>query len=236
MADRCRLYYITDRTAFPGDEPSRRRQLLGKITEAVRAGVDYIQLREKDLSARDLESLGGEVAETIRHSAREAGHPEHSTRLLINSRLDVALAVGADGVHLRSDDIPTGDARAIAREFTARNPKPEPPNFLIGVSCHTLDQVRRAESDGADFAVFGPVFEKKDAPQTLATGLEILREACRGKLPVFALGGVTADNAGACFDAGAAGVAAIRLFQENSITEVVLRLRAGWNRSHSPLS
>jgi thiamine-phosphate pyrophosphorylase len=218
MRDRLQLCYITDRTAFPGDENTRCRRLLAKISEATRSGVDYIQLREKDLSTRDLESLA-------RPATLVAGASRLATRLLINSRVDVALAAGADGVHLRGNDIAVPDARAMAREFCARNLKLETRNFVIGVSCHTLDEVRRAESDGADFAVFAPVFEKKDAPQTPTTGLELLREACWGKLPVFALGGVTLENARACLDAGAAGIAAIRLFQENPIAEVVRRLR-----------
>ncbi len=224
MKDRCQLYYITDRTAFPGDEANRRRRLLAKIAEGARAGVDYIQLREKDLSTRDLESLAGEAAETMRRAALEAGASKRKTRLLINSRTDIALAVGADGVHLRSDDISVPEARAVASNFFARSSHIESRAFLVGVSCHTPDEVRRAESDSADFAVFAPVFEKKDAPQTPATGLEILREACWGRLPVLALGGITLENARACLDAGAAGIAAIRLFQENPITEVVRRL------------
>jgi thiamine-phosphate pyrophosphorylase len=226
MADRCQLCYITDRNAFPGDESSRRRQLLAKTAEAARAGVDYIQLREKDLSTRDLESLAGEAAETIRRATPEVGDLKHATRLLINSRLDVALAVGADGVHLRSDDISVHEAHTVASDFFTRSSPIKGRSFLVGVSCHTPDEVRRSESDGADFAVFAPVFEKKDAPETPATGLEILREACWGKLPVFALGGVTMDNARACLNAGAAGIAAIRLFQENTLAEVVRQLRS----------
>src|SRR5271167_96137 len=103
MPDRC-LLYITDRTAFAEDEPSRRRLLLEKIREAAIAGVDYIQLREKDLSARDFESLAREAAGAI-HEARRLATAHHplSTALLINSRTDVALATGAQGVHLRSD-------------------------------------------------------------------------------------------------------------------------------------
>src|SRR5580698_9869625 len=101
MADTCLLYYITDRTAFAADEPTRRRRLLEKVNEATRAGVDYIQLREKDLPARDLESLAREAVRVIARLRTE--NRERRTALLINSRTDVALAVGAQGIHLRSD-------------------------------------------------------------------------------------------------------------------------------------
>lgn len=96
----------------------------------------------------------------------------------------------------------------------------------MSVSCHFAGDVARAASEGADFAVFAPVFEKKDAPRTGSAGLDGLREACRQKIPVLALGGVTLTNARACIDAGATGIAAIRLFQENEIAEVVRHLRA----------
>ena len=111
MPARCLLYYITDRTAFPGDEPTRRRRLLEKIAEAARAGVDYIQLREKDLPTRDLESLAREAVRIIAELRTE--NRELRTALLINSRTDVALAVRADGVHLRCDDISPQEVRAV---------------------------------------------------------------------------------------------------------------------------
>src|ERR1700675_4903731 len=106
MADRCLLYYITDRSQFRGDEHARRHALLAKVAEAARAGVDYIQLREKDLSTRELETLAREVVELVRENSP-------STRLLINSRTDVALAVGADGVHLRADDVELHEVRQV---------------------------------------------------------------------------------------------------------------------------
>jgi len=220
MAPTCLLYYITDRTQFPGDEPTRCRALLAKIAEAVLWGVDYIQLREKDLNARELEALAGETAAIIRNNSLTVNRHTQSARLLINSRADVALAVGADGVHLRSDDISPSEVRRIwslcgAVAFTRERP-------VITISCHAKSDILRAESDGADFAVFAPVFEKKDAHPA---GLDALREACRAEIPIFALGGVTIENAAACLDAGAAGIAAIRLFQENRIEEVVRALR-----------
>ncbi len=212
------LYYITDRSQFPGTEAQRRSRLLEKIAEAARAGVDLIQLREKDLPARDLESLARDAARIVRD--RVAQPPSAVTRLLINHRLDIALAVGAGGVHLRSDDISAADARALL----SRNEKRETRNFLIAVSCHTSPDVARAAADFADFAVFAPVFEKAGAT---ATGLEALRRACAHRIPVLALGGVTIENARKCLAVGAAGISGIRLFQESDVGEVVAKLRPG---------
>jgi thiamine-phosphate pyrophosphorylase len=140
-----------------------------------------------------------------------------TTRVLINSRSDIAIACGADGVHLRSEDISPRDVQKIWIEAD-NSSRP-----LVSVSCHTVPEI--AASAGADFAVFAPVFEKKDSPATKAAGLDRLREACRQTIPVLALGGITFENAAACVDASAAGIAAIRLFQENDIADVVRRLR-----------
>ncbi|MGC2559527.1 MAG: thiamine phosphate synthase [Terriglobales bacterium] len=227
MADRCLLYYITDRTQFPGDQSARRRALLAKIGEAARSGVDYIQLREKDLSARQLEKLATDAVRTI-HEARAAqGKQQSATRLLINSRTDVALAAGADGVHLRSDDISAATARSIWQQATARDSQLAARGFLIAVSCHSASDVIRAESDRADFVVFAPVFgkTKRDAREIHAQGIDALRAACTAKIPVLALGGVTLENAASCLAAGAAGIAGIRLFQENKIEDVIRALR-----------
>jgi thiamine-phosphate pyrophosphorylase len=220
MPARSLLYYITDRSQFPGDEPARRRALLAKIAEAVHAGVDYIQLREKDITGRELEVLARKAVAIIRENPLTANHQSLVTRLLINSRTDIALAVGADGVHLRSDDISPSEVRYIWNQCGAGAPAREHP--VIAISCHTQADILRAESDGADFAVFAPVFEKKGA---VPAGLAALREACRAKIPVIALGGVTLENAPACLEAGAAGIAAIRLFQENRIEDVITALR-----------
>ena len=97
---------------------------------------------------------------------------------------------------------------------------------MVSVSCHFADEVARAASEGADFAVFAPIFEKKDAPRASPAGLKGLREVCHQKIPVLALGGITIENARVCLDAGAAGIAGIRLFQENDIAEVVRRFDA----------
>jgi thiamine-phosphate pyrophosphorylase len=224
MAGRCLLYYITDRAQFSGDERARRRALLDKITEAARADVDYIQLREKDLSARQLENLGSECVEVIQRVRTE--NLELETRLLINSRTDVALAAGADGVHLRSDDASVSNVREIWKEAIARDSRLATRGSVVGVSCHSRAEIARAESESADFAVFAPVFEKRDAQSTTPQGLSALRAACAAKIAVLALGGVTLEDAHSCLAAGAAGIAGVRLFQENKIEDVVRALRA----------
>jgi thiamine-phosphate pyrophosphorylase len=225
MAEGCLLYYITDRTQFAGDEHSRRHQLLDKVAEAAHAGVDFVQLREKDLPSRALEQLAHEALARIRQSSLATRNPHHETRLLINSRSDIALAIGADGVHLRSDDISIPDARTIAADVLSRNSKPAIRNWVVAVSCHTEEDVRCAAADRANFAVFAPVFEKRDNANTRPAGLSELERACRHNIRVLALGGVTIANAAYCLQAGAAGVAGIRLFQENDVAEVVRRIR-----------
>lgn len=178
-------YYITDRHAAGGVEP-----LLATIERALREGVSRIQIREKDLSARDLL--------TLTRRALAIDNP-HGSKILVNSRLDLALAAGAHGVHLPADSPPPCELRAIA-----------PGGFLIGVSTHTLEEVRAAAREGADFIVFGPVFAEKPR----AVGIGALREAARAaSIPVFALGGVNERNAAECAAAGAAGIAGISMFQ-----------------------
>jgi len=229
MAEGCLLYYITDRAAFPGDELTRQSRLLEKIAEAAYAGVDYIQLREKDLPTRNLEQLAREAAQTIR-GLRKAAPDRASQRpaFLVNSRVDVAIACQADGVHLRSEDISPREVRGVWTECagaatTRANSSRDP---QIGVSCHTSADVIQAASAGATFAVFAPVFEKKDIPGIKPAGLAHLSEACKSSIPVLALGGVTLENAKSCITAGAAGIAAIRLFQENDIVELAHSLRS----------
>jgi thiamine-phosphate pyrophosphorylase len=215
------LLYITDRVQFLGDESVRQGALLAKIAEATRCGVDLIQLREKDLPIRELEILARTAVRVVReNSPLRTEKRELPTRLLVNSRTDVAIASGADGVHLRSNDISPSDVQKI---WPAGGPRT---SILVSVSCHSANEVARAALDGSDFVVFAPIFEKKDAPPLSPARLEGLREVCRQKIPVLALGGITLENARACLDAGAAGIAGIRLFQENDIAEVVRRLKA----------
>jgi thiamine-phosphate pyrophosphorylase len=238
VAARMLLYYITDRRQFRGSEWEQRRALLNKISEAARNGVDYIQLREKDLSARELLRLAQQAREKILEvtgSALGTRNSQLTTGFLINSRIDVALVSGANGVHLRGDDISAADARAVWMRSAAGGGRATS-TPVVAVSCHSADDVRRAEAEGADFVVFAPVFGKGGRK---GVGLEALRAACRDtpkasgpeatpavRIPVLALGGVTLENASPCMEAGAAGIAGIRLFQENDIAEVVKKLLA----------
>src|SRR3954470_11738001 len=133
MARRCPLFcYITDRSRFLGPEATRRSVLIQKIAEAARAGVDYIQLREKDLTGRELESLAKSAVQIIREQQTANGQPT-ATRLVINSRADNALAADAEGVHLRSNDIMAADIRSI---WDAASTKPSAPRPVVAVSCH----------------------------------------------------------------------------------------------------
>ena len=215
------LCYITDRRQFPCNPVEQRQRLLEKVAECVAAGVDYLQLREKDLSIRELESLARDVMRLFPAGVH--------TRLLVNSRLDVALSCGAAGVHLPARDLPPSEARSLLATAGMAHP-------VIGVSTHCLQEVMHAESHGADFAVFGPVFEKDS--QASVNGLEKFREASRRPavgtpMPLLALGGVTVDNAAQCIEAGAAGIAGIRLFQENNVQKLIEELNHGSGEANS---
>lgn len=214
MPKRSVLCYITERSAFAGDESTRSKLLLEKIMEAASAGVDFVQLREKDLTGGALEKLARSAVEAIRNVSGNS-----QAKLLVNGRVDAALAAGADGVHLPANDLSVSEVRNI----WAHAGKSAAP--IISKACHTVEDVRAAAESGADFVLFAPVFEKNNAPGVRATGLEALREACRVGVPVLALGGVTLANARVCFEAGAAGIAGIRLFQKSDVAGTVSQLR-----------
>ncbi len=179
--------------------------------------MDWIQIREKDLTGRELLKLAIESVSAIRKI------PACKTRILINDRLDIAIAAHTDGVHLGEKSLPV----AAVSEYRDRASLSAA--FAIGASCHSVEAVLAAQRDGADYIFFGPVFATPSksafgAPQ----GLDQLATICRAvRLPVLAIGGVTAENVSACIAAGAAGVAAIRLFQQsNELHDVVKRIRA----------
>jgi thiamine-phosphate pyrophosphorylase len=162
--------------------------------------LDYVQLRDKRLPA-------GELVTLARTLLAHLG----ATKLLINSRPDVAVACGAAGVHLTSapGELTPAQVREVFSSAKAAAP-------ALSISCHTLDEVRRAHESAVDLILFGPVFEKRVARQLIrdGSGLVLLREACQvaAGTPVLALGGITHENTTACLEAGASGIAAIRLF------------------------
>jgi thiamine-phosphate pyrophosphorylase len=168
------------------------------------ARIDFIQLRQKSLEPGALLL----VAEAAMRILRET-HSE--TKLLINARADVAIAARADGVHLTAhpDELTPEQVRALYDHARLTSP-------VVSVSCHTTDEIKRACDNGANLILFGPVFEKRAGDQLIAHGLgiEALLEACRAAhpVPVLALGGITKENASACVEAGAAGIAGIRTF------------------------
>jgi len=177
--------YITDRHALGGSAA-----LLDRITR-VSEDIDLLQIREKDLIGRDLAVLVRRVLELVKPRVR----------VLVNSRLDIALACGAHGVHLPAHSISPATVRRLA-----------PPDFLIAVSCHSVEDVRRAAREQAGFALLAPIFATPGKGDAL--GLSVLSEAARSvAIPVLALGGVTENNIALCREAGAAGFAAIRYFQ-----------------------
>jgi thiamine-phosphate pyrophosphorylase len=161
------------------------------IEQCLAAGVKAVQLREKDLSGRELYALATELRALTRR---------HGARLLINDRIDIALAVDADGVHLPSDSFPPSEAcQLLGREK------------LIGVSTHSLEQALAAERDGADFVVFGPVFDSPSKRRYgLPLGVEALAQVAHTlSIPVFAIGGARPESALKLRAAGARGVAVI---------------------------
>jgi thiamine-phosphate pyrophosphorylase len=221
------LCYVTDRTALHGGSQSTFDRVRDKIRVAATAGVDWIQIREKDLPTRKLLSLAGDAVR-ITHAASDG------PRVILNDRLDIALAAGADGVHLGGESIAFADVIRWCHRGNA------PPEFLIGVSCHGLEEAQEGERAGASYVFFGPVYDTPSkrsfgSPQ----GIARLTEVCEAvRIPVIAIGGVTEKNAAETFWAGAGGIAAIRLFQESedaeSLRAVVERLRQSGARKQQP--
>jgi len=189
--------------------------ILQLVQAAVEAEVPLFQIREKSLPARELYELTSRAIEITRGS---------KTRLLVNDRADIARAAGADGVHLTSQSLPADVVRNVFGS-----------EFLIGVSTHSLEEARAARNGGADFVVFGPVFEKHgfSTPQ----GLDKLRKITSelGDFPVLAIGGISLENAAACLDAGASGIAAIRLLNDAArMPEVYDRIQTSCAQHRRP--
>lgn len=194
--------------------------LLRKMEAAAASGIDWIQLREKDLSGKDCAAL---TRETLRRVAQATSSTGPAPRILVNDRLDVALAERADGIHLGESSLPVEDAKRLIA--AARPPLQD---FLVGASCHSLESAQSAARGGADYIFFGPVFATPSKAEFgPPQGLERLAQVCRGvQIPVFAIGGITLENAAQCFASGAAGIAAIRLFQDaGSLPPLVKALR-----------
>ena len=205
------LCYITDRRAL------QPKPLLPWIREAIRVGVDLVQIREKDLPTRDLLELAKAAVDAAR---------ETTTRLVVNDRLDVALAARAAGVHLGAQSLPA----RVVRELVPRD-------FLVGVSCHSLAETLGAEAGGADYVVLGPIFATPSKlPYGPPLGLAKLREvAARVKIPLLALGGITVERVRACLEAGATGIAGISIFQNcESLEGQVQQLRAQFKHAILP--
>jgi thiamine-phosphate diphosphorylase len=184
------LCMITDRHRLAGGEDA----LVQRVTDAAHEGVHLVQVRERDLEGGLLARLVSRCVEAVRGTR---------TRIIVNDRADVALAAGAHGVHLRGDSVAASRVRAVA-----------PRGFLVGRSVHSLDEATGAAADGgADYLVFGTVFETAAKPGRAAAGLEQLAAIVRAvPLPVLAVGGVTRDNMSGIARTGAAGIAAIGLF------------------------
>jgi thiamine-phosphate pyrophosphorylase len=205
MPAKLQLYYITDRTQ------TKSRSLEDCLAGAIAAGVDYVQIREKDLPARTLLTL---TEATVAHAERQG----QGTRVIVNDRLDVALAARAHGVHLGARSMPVGIMRRMA-----------PPGFRVGASCHSLEEAVAAQAAGADHLLLGPIFATPSKLQYgPPLGITKLDEVTHQvTIPVFALGGITPDRVATCLASGAVGIAGIRIFQDcDSIQDLVRELHA----------
>jgi thiamine-phosphate pyrophosphorylase len=203
------LCYVTDRRSLHvAAQENAMEALLRKMEVAAASGIDWIQLREKDLSGKDCAAL---TREAFRCVAQAASRNGPAPRILLNDRLDVALAERAGGVHLGEGSLPVKDAKRLIA--AVQRPLQD---FLVGASCHSLEAAQSAARADADYIFFGPVFATPSKAEFgPPQGLERLAQVCRAvEIPVLAIGGVTLENAAECFASGAAGIAAIRLFQE----------------------
>jgi len=209
--------YVTERKSLGSADPARA--LLARIRIAIEAGTDWVQIRERDLPARELFALARGAVAAAKGAAR----------VVVNDRLDVALAVGAAGVHLGGESLPAAEVVRWCRSGNA------PAGFLVGVSCHSIETVREAEAAAASYVFFGPIFA---TPSKAAfgppQGLARLAEVCRSvRIPAIAIGGVNETNGAECLRAGAAGMAAIRMFQQAPDTPRLAEKVASLHRAGS---
>lgn len=187
-----RLYAITDRKKYGED-------FGGTLEKILQSGVRMVQLREKDLKDRELYKLAKEVRKLTK---------KYEALFLINERFDIALAVGADGVHLPEHSFPPSLVKKIN------------PDFIVGFSAHSLDSAKYAEKEGADFITLSPIFKTTSHPQVQPLGLTALKEVSEAvKIPVYALGGITWERIKMCYKNGAYGIAGITMFLEKVIKE-----------------
>jgi thiamine-phosphate pyrophosphorylase len=212
------LCYVTDRKSLSGGaaQPASSAALAAKIATLAVAGIEWIQIREKDMPGRQLAAL---AREALRSTRAQADAGPSSPSILVNDRVDVALTEGAAGVHLGESGLPVDDVKRQLRTRVSGG------DFLVGVSCHSMESAKSAAGGGADYVFFGPVFA---TPSKTAfgepQGVARLAEICGAlRIPVLAIGGISLENADACFKAGAAGIAAIRLFQDAGDPAVVVQ-------------
>ena len=217
------LCYVTDRKGLASAGNHHIESLLKRVATAAAAGIDWIQLREKDLSGKELASLTRAAVAQTKQINEGNGT---LTRIIVNDRLDVALSEHSGGVHLGEHSLPVHD---VCKWLAAKPDLAERDKFLVGVSCHSVQAALSAARAGADYIFFGPVFATPSkasfgAPQ----GLQRLAEACSAvTIPVLAIGGITLDNACDCFAAGVGGIAAIRLLQDaENLSALVTDIRA----------
>ncbi len=203
------IYLITDGEVTAENFRAKSAETLRLIEKAVEAKVSLIQIREKQLSAKQVFELAAKAAKITKNS---------NTKLLVNDRADIALAADADGVHLPANSL---SAEIIRANF--------PENFIIGVSAHSLAEAEKAKLDGADFSTFSPIFAtaskaKYGAPQGIAALREVVETV--GELPIIALGGIDENNFGEALKAGANGIAAIRFLNDaEKLKEIVDKIR-----------
>jgi thiamine-phosphate pyrophosphorylase len=215
------LYAITDRHQLPGTDSGQRAALIALACTWAQNNIDYIQIREKDLDPSDLRALSAEIVATVRAE-------NQTTRVLLNGPAEIAFEIHADGVHFPA--IAPITAAAEARSLFASTGR----DAILSRSCHSIKEVLRVKEESQrnpdatttnTLILYAPVFEKSITGRDLfpGRGLDALHAAAKAArpIPVFALGGVTAENASACIAAGASGIAAIRLF-----------LRDGWRGLH----